>query len=171
MSNHLMSSFDVAVLQCNSRKCCNQTEIPASLLFWIENYVWCSDYINEKLKLNIQISQDSVVTHLRRGGGRWRISCFFCSSSLNAKVKELLQSVHIDKVIIRRKVASFYGWTTLHSFSATYIVLMHILHLLEIHYYCIQLHTHYIYGLYSTCSDVLFLTVTKNMHICRKCWK
>jgi len=69
MSNHLMSSFDVAVLQCNSRKCCNQTEIPASLLFWIENYVWCSDYINEKLKLNIQISQDSVVTHLRRGGG------------------------------------------------------------------------------------------------------
>jgi len=47
------------------------------------------------LQLNIQVSQGSAATQLRRVGKFYFI--FFCSSSQNAKVKQLLKSVHVHQ--------------------------------------------------------------------------
>ena len=43
--------------------------------------------------MNIQVSQGNAATHLSRGGKFY--SVFFCTSSQNAGVKELLKSVHV----------------------------------------------------------------------------
>jgi len=42
--------------------------------------------------MNIQVSQDSATTYLRLGGKFY--STFFCSLSHNAKVKQILKSIH-----------------------------------------------------------------------------
>ena len=49
--------------------------------------------MNSCILLNIQVSQGNAATYLRRGGKFY--SVFFCSSSQNAGVKELLKLVHI----------------------------------------------------------------------------
>jgi len=47
-----------------------------------------------------------VATHLRRGGKFY--SVFFCSSSQNAGVKELLKSVHVRQSYHRKTVLVFF---------------------------------------------------------------
>jgi len=59
------------------------------------------------IQLNIQLSQGSVATNVRRGGKFY--SSFLCSSSRNKTVKELLKSVHIcQSYILKIKCATFY---------------------------------------------------------------
>ena len=67
--------------------------------------------MNTVVQLNIQVSQGSAATYLRRGG--MCHSVFFCSSSRNATVKELLKSIHVRQSY-HKKTAWVFFWLTVY---------------------------------------------------------
>jgi len=56
--------------------------------------------------LNIQVSQGNAATYLGRGSKVY--SVFFCSSSENAAVKELLKSVHVRQSYHKKTALVFF---------------------------------------------------------------
>jgi len=61
--------------------------------------------MNVRLQLNIQISQGSAATNVRRGENYY--SSFLCGSSVNTAVKELLKLVHICQNFPKNKNCTF----------------------------------------------------------------
>jgi len=57
------------------------------------------------LQLNTQVSQGSVAIYLRQGDKFY--SSFFCSSSHDARVKELLKLVHVHQSYRKNRVGVF----------------------------------------------------------------